>query len=408
MPCSTTAEIQLRPLPAAEYAAYRRRVIGACHKWDPQVGDVNTIADHVIVLSKAAANQLNRWAEALADELVSMEQKLLRRPELHRTLALPWAIRRALRHPDLQSPDHHLRVMRFDFHPTPDGWAISEVNSDVPGGFSEASALPKLAAQLLPDVHPEGNVAAAIGDALLLRIGDNSRVALVHATAYADDRQVMQFLCDQLQARGLSCSLVAPDHIRWRADGADCIAQQQEGPIHAVVRFFPVEWLCLLPRSARWAGYFAGRVPACNHVTAILSQSKRLPLLWDRLDVRMPTWRALLPETADPRRVSWNRNAEWILKPALGRVGEDIAIREVITPREWKAIARSARLRPGQWVAQRRFESRALCATDGNRHVCIGVFTVDGRAAGFYGRISARPRIDQQAQDSPVLVTNDG
>ena len=34
--------------------------------------------------------------------------------------------------------------MRFDFHPTIAGWAVSEVNSDVPGGYNEATLLPVL------------------------------------------------------------------------------------------------------------------------------------------------------------------------------------------------------------------------------------------------------------------------
>ena len=37
-------------------------------------------------------------------------------------------------------------------------------------------------------------------------------------------------------------------------------------------------------------------------------------------------------------------------------------------------------------------------------HLCVGVFTVDGKAAGFYGRISPFPRIDARAKDIPLLV----
>jgi len=36
--------------------------------------------------------------------------------------------------------------MRFDFHWTTEGFRISEVNADVPGGFSESSAFPALMA----------------------------------------------------------------------------------------------------------------------------------------------------------------------------------------------------------------------------------------------------------------------
>lgn len=41
-------------------------------------------------------------------------------------------------------------------------------------------------------------------------------------------------------------------------------------------------------------------------------------------------------------------------------------------------------------------------------HLCIGVFTVDGKAAGFYGRMSQFARIDSRAKDVPVLVRAKG
>jgi hypothetical protein len=36
---------------------------------------------------------------------------------------------------------------------------------------------------------------------------------------------------------------------------------------------------------------------------------------------------------------------------------------------------------------------------------CVGVFVVDGRAAGIYGRVARRPLIDARAHDVPVLLT---
>jgi hypothetical protein len=47
------------------------------------------------------------------------------------------------------------------------------------------------------------------------------------------------------------------------------------------------------------------------------------------------------------------------------------------------------RKKPGSWVAQRRFTSRPLTDKNGEAyHLCVGVFTVNGKSAGFYGRIS--------------------
>jgi hypothetical protein len=146
--------------------------------------------------------------------------------------------------------------------------------------------------------------------------------------------------------------------------------------VQGVVRFFPAEWLRFLPRSSGWQGFFLQSVSACNHPAAVLTQSKRLPLIWDRLQIPVPAWRRLLPETVDPRKLDWRNVHSWILKPAFGRVGEDISIPEAISPKERRRIYR-----------------------DG-----IGVFTVNGRTAGFYGRLSSLPRIDEKAQDIAVLI----
>lgn len=403
-PAASPAEVRLVPVPAAEYGAFRRRVIFSGCKWDPQVGDVNTVADCIAVLSADTARRLASWAETLAAETVAAERALAGRPDLWRELALPWPVRRALREAAGQPHTDGVRVMRFDLHPTTSGWAVSEVNSDVPGGFAEATVLPRLATAFVAGSTVYGDVGDALCGGFAARLAGDARVALVHATSYADDRQVMQFLGEALVRRGLTPLLVAPDHLRWADRRVTCLAEGQEGEVQAVVRFFPVEWLPLLPRAADWQGYFRHTVPASNHATAILTQSKRLPLLWERLGLASTVWRQLLPETRDPRQAEWRRDRGWILKPALGRVGEAVSIPEVTPAAEWRRIAWSARLSPRDWVAQRRFQSRPLPGPHGDRHLVVGVFTVDGRAAGFYGRLATQPRIDQYAQDVAVVV----
>ncbi|MEY2794983.1 MAG: hypothetical protein RIR10_699, partial [Planctomycetota bacterium] len=41
---------------------------------------------------------------------------------------------------------------------------------------------------------------------------------------------------------------------------------------------------------------------------------------------------------------------------------------------------------------------RPLC------HVCIGVYVIDGRAAGAYARVAPRALMDGRAQDAAVLL----
>ena len=392
------------PLPPSVARAVRRRAIFDCCKWDPQVGDVNTIADAPIVLTQCEWHVLVEAAEALAAEVAVAERELRNLPELHEMLGLPATIRRLLRRPNMV-PESGTRFIRFDFHLTTDGWRISEANTDVPGGLNEASGLPVIVAPHVPQTMPAGDVAGGYADALLAACGGGAHVALVHATAYADDRQVMTYLAQRLEERGARVSLVSPAHLRWRGGHALLETAWTSGPVDAVARFYPAEWMDNLPRVSGWESFFQGpRTPVSNPATALLTQSKRFPLTWDRLQTPLPHWRTLLPETRDPREVRWENCDEWVLKPALGRVGEDVGIAGVTAAADWKRIARDVRRHPSHWVAQRRFVATPLYVGGEARYPGIGVYTVNARVVGAYGRIADRPLIDAQARDAAVLV----
>ena len=73
-------------------------------------------------------------------------------------------------------------------------------------------------------------------------------------------------------------------------------------------------------------------------------------------------------------------------------------------PRDWLRTRINVQLSPGKWVAQRRFESLPVTTPVGPRHACIGVYTVNGRAAGAYARLSKTPVIDFAATDVALLT----
>jgi glutathionylspermidine synthase len=422
---SATAPIGVTPIGVSarysprEFAELRRRTVFEHGKWDPQFEDECVLADFALHIGRATWRELAALAEALARETLAAERELVERPELHRRLGLPRAIRRCLRECGTRGPARGAaRVMRFDFHWTRSGWRISEVNSDVPGGFIEASGFSRLAAELL-GLDLAGDPSAALADAVVRTVGAGARVALVHATAYTDDRQVMLHLARALEARGLATGLLDPTQVVWRDGRAGAELTWFHGPIDLVLRFFPAEWLPNARAQCDWRSFFAGsRTPISNPGAALLVQSKRFPLVWAELATELPTWRALLPETRSPRDADWRRDDGWILKLALGRVGEDVGVRGVVETRAWKRIARAARWWPGDWVAQRRFEAVALEHDDRGRnadapqegalHPCLGVYVVDGRAAGIYGRVARRPLVDARSRDVPVLVVDTG
>ncbi len=387
-----------------ELAELRRRTVFECGKWDPQYGDTCVLADFALVLEPAVWLELATLAERLAREALAAEEELLRRPALHRRLGLPRPVRRCLCECGELGPARGAaRVMRFDFHWTSAGWRISEVNCDVPGGFIEASGFGGLAARILGLSSP-GDPTLALAEAVARATGPGATVALVHATAYTDDRQVMIHLGKALEERDLRTCLLDPTQLAWHDGRPSAATSWFTGPLDLVLRFFPAEWL---PNtSGDWRSFFRGsRTPLANPGAALLVQSKRFPLVWDELSAELPTWRALLPETRSPRAAGWRDDPGWILKPALGRVGEGVGLRSVIAERQWRGIARAARWWPADWIAQRRFEAVALERDGEKLYPCLGVFVIDGRAAGAYGRVARRPLIDAGAWDVPVLLS---
>ncbi|HEX5138445.1 MAG TPA: glutathionylspermidine synthase family protein [Planctomycetota bacterium] len=395
----------LPPLDDAAREAVRRRAIFDCCKWDPQVGDASALAPFPLALEPRAWDELAGAAEALARETLAAEAELLARPDLHGRLGLPRELRRRVAEvPRLGATPGAARVMRFDFHPTAEGWRVSEVNSDVPGGFIESSGIARLVAAHYAGFAPAGDPTRALADAVARATAPKALVGLVHATAYTDDRQVMAYLAKALEARGLRTCLVSPAHLRWEDGRARIACDWLDAPADLLLRFFPAEWLPETPAACGWPHLLrGGRTPVGNPAYAILTQSKRLPLAWDALETPLDAWRALLPETRSPRDAPAPDGA-WILKPALGRVGEAIGLYGVAEPKELRAAVRDARWHPGRWVSQRRFESVPVETAAGAVHACVGVFTVDGRAAGAYGRVAPRPLIDGRAQDAAVLV----
>jgi hypothetical protein len=96
-----------------------------------------------------------------------------------------------------------------------------------------------------------------------------------------------------------------------------------------------------------------------------------------------------------------------VLKRAYGNNGDDVYLPDLDSPAAWRRAAWAASLRPGGWAAQRRFHPTAIPTPLGLRFPCLGVYTVDGRAAGIYGRLSLTPRTDYAAVDVAVLLRDD-
>ena len=393
-------------LDKAVFEQVRLRTIFDCCKWDPQIGDVSILADFPLLLKAEVWQMLAGLAERLTVEALAAERELLRKPKLHGKLGLPRAITRLWKHPPEEPERSDVRLIRYDFHYTTDGWKISEANADTPGGWIESSGFAALMAEHYPRMALAGSPVKVLAEAIHQAAGDGARVALIHPTSYSDDHQLMVFLGKHLESRGLKPVLVSPANIRWQNGQAVLAADWEQGKVDFLMRYFPGEWLPNMPRSSGWQTFFSGcRTPVCNPGTAMLIQTKRFPLVWDDLQTPLTTWRQLLPETRHPRDVDFRRLDEWVLKPAFG---DEIAMTGVTAAKEMAKIRRSARWFPGGWVAQRRFEAVAMPTPYGPGYPCIGIYTVNGRAVGAYGRLGKKPLIDMYAQDVAVLLDGSG
>lgn len=403
------AAIRTQPLRAGaalereEFFAVRKRAVLEGCKWDPQVGDVGTLANFPLLMSRERYERLAAWAEELSAETFAAEQEVvLEKPLLLKHLGLPWAVRRALtgRAP-LARPA--ARMIRFDFHYTRDGWRISEANTDVPGGLTEATFYTKEMAGHFPAAEAPGQPALDWADA----VASHGRfVVLLAATGYMEDLQIMAYLGKLLRERGCATCLGNPRQLIWR--DREAFFDFNGKRVDALVRFYQGEWLARLPGRCAWQNFFRGaKTPIANPGVAVISESKRFPLIWPQLETKLNAWRRLLPETRDPREVNWSKDDSWVLKTSMCNTGDEVVLRPMANERQWKRIAREVRWVPGRWVAQRRFETQPVDTPVGRMFPCVGVYTLNGRACGAYARLSKTPVVNYSAMDVALLIGNE-
>jgi len=321
--------IEISHIPKSSYPDYRTNVMFDGYKWDLQAGEQSTISDKVILLEPDEAAFLADTAVKLYHETIAMEAVLKHCPQLALAMGISEKMTEALCNCEYDQAAH-VRFMRFDFHPTTQGWRVSEVNSDVPAGYPEASVLPALAQVYFDGYCQYGCFGQVLTNRLSRLVPGGATIAYLHDTHTVEDYQILRYIGDLMETRGYKSMYAAPEHIPW--------ADNKAKGIGGVLRYFPIEWM-EFNKNTDWLGFVNSQTPSCNHPVALLTQSKRLPLVWDRLGVEISTWKAMLPETICPSQVlekhssATNANAQWalpeegwILKPAFGRVGEGITI----------------------------------------------------------------------------------
>jgi hypothetical protein len=377
------------------------------HKWDTQVGDVSVLCEHPLVLPSDEWRRLRSYAEALAAETECLESLVLETARHSKTIGIPRSIREFLRRMAKPAAPNLARAMRFDFHPTASGWLVSEVNTDVPGGWREGTSLPQLYQPFYGGLECPESPLDAWGDGIetLAPVG---YVALLSAPGYLEDQQVLRTFRTELQKRRIPSILIqTPAALDWTHMGR-CLMADSRLAVSAVIRFYQLEWICRLPASTGWRQLLASKdVPVLNPTISAISESKRFPLLFREANI-CPGWQALMPECRDPREIVFAEWDNWVLKACYSNTGDRVLIVGDLTRRDRQRAIREAQRQPSKWIAQRRFATLALDSCRGPLFPCVGVFVIGGRAAGAYVRLSARQVTDGSALEAPLFISRNG
>lgn len=394
------------PIREGDFRRIRQQMSLDFCKWDSQVGDVSTLFPQPLLISAATWAQLSALAERLAIELDNAETELLLRPDLFCILGIPGSLRfffeRYLHRGKMPS----VRTLRFDFHYTTEGWRISEVNSDVPGGFTEASRYTQLMNECCSKTKRAGDPAREWTQAVLKITGRSGCVALLSAPGFLEDQQVTAFLASQLQAHGIETFLVHdPSQFGWRDGIASVKRKHREIELDVIVRFYQAEWLAKLPRHSNWQTLlFDRKTSVSNPTLSLLTESKRFPLVWNHLSASLETWRNLMPESQDPSDPNYEDHGSWVLKGAYSNNGDEVFVNEAMDVRTSAKIFKLVKKNRKAWVRQRRFETVPVDSQAGPLYPCVGVYTINGRAVGIYARAGMKPIIDYSALDVALLV----
>jgi len=375
------------PIPPLEMARIHRHLHLECNKWDTQVGDQQTLLNQALIINRREWHLLCSTAEQLAAETLQRERELLDNPKSAKQLGLPKAL-----WPILTSPKPQPRAMRFDFHPTSTGWCVSEVNSDVPGGWNEGTNLPLLYQPFYPDLElPASPLDAWLNS--IRPLASKGCVAFLVAPGFLEDQQVVLTFIRKLHSLSIPCKII---HTPAAVD-----FKNTRDPISAIVRFYQIEWLCSLPAAANWKQLLqATQIPVVNPAIAAISESKRFPLTFSD----SPAWKDFMPECRDPRDVNASDWDNWALKATYSNTGDRVYLCDTLPRQQRETLIKKANRKPMQWIAQRRFQTLLVQSTSGPLHPCVGVFVVDGQAAGAYVRLSTHQVTDGAAKEAPLLI----
>jgi hypothetical protein len=383
--------------------------------WDAFVGGKRRVDVHPLVLGAKLHESAVRTAEEAwcvvghVADLAHQEPEELRLYGLSSdAVALACAARRG---GDTAS------LVRVDLLLTEDGqWRACEVNVDSPGGYNEAVGLASVArAAGFRGAEEAGDPLAALVQRLcaLSTDGGGGAIGLIHSTAHAEDLQIAALIRRQLRTRGHDGVLLPATALH--ESGGRLVARGRT--LSVLYRYFPTEYMhgfSNVPEIAQCLE--SGAVRSLTSFSWYVAQSKfAYARAWARKsEFSASLARAVesaLPFTVDvaaltPEQLIRERPA-WVLKRALGRVGDQVVVGELTNDASWAQIVDDVlafRSSGERWIAQRNVAQQALSTPWGPRLVTLGAYLCDGKFVGYFARLSPESHVSHDALCVPVFV----
>jgi hypothetical protein len=308
-------------------------------------------------------------------------------------------------------------------------WRACEINADCPGGHNEAFGLPRLAraAGFSEGTNPTTMLEDLAGRlAALARAPDGTQgaVGMIFATAWPEDLQICALLKRTLAKMGVPSVFAPPTAPRLTGDTLTLSGT----PVRVLFRYFPTEYMEGQDNLDAIAyAVERGIVRTVGSFSQMYAQSKlSFARAWALRDSLGEPHRTALerftPETVDladvPVAQLIEERERWVLKRALGRVGDQVFVGMLTSPAYWKglvdelsALRAAPPVPPARereaWIAQRLVRQQPIPTPFGDRFVTLGAYVLDGRFAGYFARITPVSHVSHDALCIPVFVGED-
>jgi glutathionylspermidine synthase len=378
--------------------------------WDGFVAGERRVDLHPLLLSPALHAQAVRAAEDVARLVDGVARSAFDDDDEAARYRIHPSIARLARASHAAGDD--ARLVRVDLLLGADGvFRACEVNADCPGGHNEAHGLPRLARAA---GHSRGHDPTRVLSALAQRLaalaeesGVPDAVGFIYATAYAEDLQVCALVRRALAKLGIDGILAPPTSPRF-VDGRLCIGGR---PVGALYRYFPAEYMEGQRNLADYEAAIAtGAVRTLSSFAQLYAQSKLAFARACAHGARSPH----LPETLDLQTIEPSRllaeRADWVVKRAFGRVGEDVLVGSLYEDGDWLPALRAAladQAKGQSWIAQRFVRQAPIATPWGPRYVTLGAYVLDGVFQGYFARITPESHVSHDALVVPVFVAED-